>query len=81
MNEIREFLRGYTDEQFTIANISLLAAYLSEKNIINQEDFKKFYEANINETINATKEAQNKIIDDSIKKYNNERKKDGETHE
>lgn len=76
MNEIREFLRGYTDEQFIIANISILAAYLSEKNIINQEDFKQFYEANINETINAIKEAQNEILDDSIKKYDKDRKKE-----
>ena len=76
MNEIREFLRGYTDEQFIIANISILVAYLSEKNIINQEDFKQFYEANINETINAIKEAQNEILDDSIKKYDKERKKE-----
>ena len=76
MNEIREFLRGYTDEQFIIANISILAAYLSEKNIINQEDFKQFYEANINETINAIKEAQNEILDDSIKKYDKDSKKE-----
>ena len=76
MNEIREFLRGYTDEQFIIANISILAAYLSEKNIINQEDFKQFYGANINETINAIKEAQNEILDDSIKKYDKDSKKE-----
>ena len=61
--------------------MSILITYLSKKNIINQEDFVQFYEVNINEAINAVKQTQNEIIADGIKKYNEERKKDGETNE
>ena len=56
------YFRGFTEEQYTRANISVLVNYLSSKNIIDSQDFYKYYENNIEDIID-------KIVENDKKEY------------
>ena len=59
----------FSDEQCTRANISVLANYLASKNIINLEDFYKYYEKNIKIVLEKIVETDRKEFEKAYKEY------------
>ena len=68
----------FSDEQYTRANISLLIKYLEEKNIINSEEFWKYYENNIKDMLEEVEEIDRKEREKAIKEFEEKYKNKGD---
>lgn len=60
--DVEELLRGYSDEQYIRAIVTVLAGYLCELNIIDMDDFIEYYKNNLKDVLIKTiqKDKKNK---------------------
>lgn len=49
--DVEELLRGYSDEQYIRAVVTVLAGYLCELNIIDMDDFIEYYKNNLKDVL------------------------------
>lgn len=49
--DVEELLRGYSDEQYIRALVTVLASYLCELNIIDMDDFIEYYKNNLKDVL------------------------------
>lgn len=49
--DVEELLRGYSDEQYIRAIVTVLASYLCELNIIDMDDFIEYFKNNLKDVL------------------------------
>lgn len=49
--DVEELLRGYSDEQYIRAIVTVLANYLCELNIIDMDDFIEYFKNNLKDVL------------------------------
>lgn len=49
--DVKKLLRGYSDEQFIRAVVTVLASYLCKLNIIDMDDFIEYFKNNLKDVL------------------------------
>lgn len=73
-NWMLDIMRGYSDQQWNEAGLFTLVNYLKEKDIIDFDDFSKFYEEHFNNILKLVVERDKNNEKEIVSKYKTENK-------